>query len=436
MMVRISRVMVSLICLSSLMDACQSPNLNLKQLYSDLKVSSPLAPNALIEELNNKGVLAQPANNPLPQAQAALPLFEQYPGLAKLPHISLGKWPTPIVKLENAGAALGLGQLFLKNDGYDDENYTGNKPRKLEFEMGRAWAHGAKTVMTYGCVGSNHAVATSDAARRFGLKSICMLKHQENSNVVRKNLLLHLVNGTELHYYPDNNIRKIGTLHTWHDYQNTHGDYPYIIPTGGSTPLGTVGFVNAACELKKQIDAGILSEPDYIYVPCGSKATTAGLILGCKAAGLKSKIMAIAVEPEEEPSEFINGVTDLFNATNELLRNVDSAFPHFKLSPNDIEVNLKFTGPDYAVFTPEGMEARKLLKQHENITIDGTYTAKAFAALIADAREKQEKNKTVLFWDTYCGNDFKERLAGADYKKLPVCFHKYFEEDVQLLDKE
>jgi len=72
----------------------------------------------------------------------------------------------------------------------------------------------------------------------------------------------------------------------------------YFIPTGGSTPLGALGFVNAAFELKEQIDAGILPMPDYIYVACGSVGTTVGLLLGCKAAQLPIKIIAVAVEPK------------------------------------------------------------------------------------------------------------------------------------------
>ena len=385
-----------------------------------------------IEKLNAWGALTQPAKTMINNSHE-MPLVKKYPGLINLPFVKLCDGPTPIQRL-NVNPDQTTIALFVKQDDVSASPYGGNKPRKYQREIGRALAHGAKTIITFGCAGSNHAVAMAEHATKLGLKTICMLNPQPNSSVVRKNLLLHLTNGTELHYYPDNNARKIGTIEKWQDHKNTYGDYPYIIPTGGSTPLGTIGFVDALFELKEQIDQGMLPEPEYIYVPCGSCATTAGLLLGIKALGLKTKIMAIATEPEDTPDEFKQNIIKLFIAANELLHATDPSFPLFNFPEENLIINLDFTGPSYGTFTKEGMEARKLLKEKDDIIVEGTYTAKAFAALLYDVSNQKVKG-TILFWNTYCGNEFKERLANADYKKLPVCFHAYFEEDVQELDK-
>lgn len=389
-----------------------------------------------IEQLNQAAAQENPVlQKQLEESCLVLPLAKKFPAL-RVPHISLCVLPTPVQKLENLSKELGA-QVYIKRDDMTGgASYGGNKPRKLEFELARALSHQAKSIITFGCAGSNHAVATSEYARKLGLQPVCMLKPQANSRVVQKNLRLHLANGTQLHYAPNNDVRKIATLITWLDLMN-NGLQPYAIPTGGSTPLGAFGFVNAAFELKEQIDAGLLPMPDYIYVPCGSCATTVGLLLGCKAAGLKSKIMAIAVEPEEEPQEFKTNIAKLFKETNELLQKVtQNKFPLLEIKPEDIEINLNFTGTEYAVFTQEGMDARNLLQKAENIIIDGTYTCKAFAALVADIKSKKSENKSVLFWNTYCGAEFENRVATADYKNLPKCFHRYFEEDVQELDKQ
>lgn len=392
--------------------------------------------NEWIDQLNSWGVLSNPINRNFKSDAFQLPLAKQYPGIKQLPHITLFEGFTPIYKLEKLGAELQIPSFYLKHDGFTDgKRYTGNKRRKLEFELAQALAYGARCVITFGCAGSNHAVATSEYAKILDLECICMLKPQANSHVARKNLLLHQTNNSHLFYYPNNEIRKAATICKWIEYKNTYGDYPYIIPTGASTPLATVSYVNAIFELHDQIKAGLLPEPDYIYVPCGSAATTAGLLLGCKATGLKSKIMAIATEPDEEPNGFKKAITHLFYATNTLLHEYDATFPLFVLNENDLEINLNYTGPDYAVFTPECIEARTLLKEYETIKIDGTYTAKAFAGLIADARANIINDAVILFWDTYCDYDFQERLATVDYKKLPVCFHEYFENDVQELDR-
>jgi 1-aminocyclopropane-1-carboxylate deaminase/D-cysteine desulfhydrase-like pyridoxal-dependent ACC family enzyme len=392
--------------------------------------------NEWIEQLNQAVVPQEKRlQNALEKSCAELALARKFPSL-KIPHVALRTLPTPVQKLETLSKEAGTHIFIKRDDATGGQFYGGNKPRKLEFELARALNHGATSVITFGCAGSNHAVATGEHARRLGLKAICMLKPQENSHGVRKNLLLHMANGVELHYAPNNDVRKIMTFAAWNDQINK-GEKPYIIPTGGSTPLGTLGFVNAAFELKEQVDAKLIPEPDYIYVPCGSCATTAGLLLGCKAAGLKTKIMAIAVEPEEEVNEFKNNITKLFSQTNELLRqHTNNTFPAFEYNPNDIEINLNFTGPEYAVFTKEGVAARQMIAQSESITIDGTYTAKAFAAAFEHIKKRADhQNKTILLWDTYCGTSFDNRTAQASYKDLPKCFHFYFENDVQELDR-
>jgi 1-aminocyclopropane-1-carboxylate deaminase/D-cysteine desulfhydrase-like pyridoxal-dependent ACC family enzyme len=368
-----------------------------------------------------------------------IPLFKYFPKLQEtMPHIAFCNLPTPVHPLNNLNAQLNM-QIYMKRDdltGMIDAQgkhlYGGNKPRKLEFELANALLHGATTIITFGSAGSNHAVATGEYCNVLGLNCICMLKPQANSFGVRKNLLMHLNNNVELHYYPTNDFRKVGTLCTWLDQKNTYGDYPYVITTGGSTPLGALGFVNAAFELKEQIDAGLMPEPDYIYVPCGSVGTIVGLLLGCKAAGIRSKIIGITVEPQESPDEFKNAIKKLFSETNQLVHTADESFPLYELNDEDILLELNFCGPHYAVFTQEGIDGMRLLKETENIQLDGTYTAKAFAGML-DHLQTDRSNKIILFWNTYCGLDFTERIKNLEYKNLPACFHDYFENDVQEL---
>jgi hypothetical protein len=77
--------------------------------------------------------------------------------------------------------------------------------------------------------------------------------------------------------------------------------------------------------------------------------------------------------------------------------------------------------------TPDGQHAQALFNTHADIKLDPTYTAKAAAALVADARAGMLTDKTVLYWDTYCGLDFSDITATVNYLDLPVCFHEYFE---------
>lgn len=352
-------------------------------------------------------------------------------------YISLCDLPTPIVKLHNFGNHVGCKNLYIKRDDLCGKNYGngfrfygGNKPRKLEFLLADAKQKGAKTIITYGCAGSNHASATAVYAKELGMNSILMLKNQPNSFVVRHNLLLDNYYSAQLKFFPNNKVRSDAAEEIL-----KKDKYAYLIPTGGSTPIGALGFVNAAFELAEQIKNGQIKEPDFIYVATGSCATTSGLLLGCKAAGLKSKIIGICVEPEEEKDEFLLNIKKLFVSANELLNKADSSFEIFDFPGENLILNKKFVGAGYGLFIPETVDVVKLFKNLENIKLEGTYSVKPVVALIDDAASGIIKDQTILFWNTYCGIDFSYLTNYYDYKNLPVEFQKYFEEEVQPLAK-
>lgn len=366
---------------------------------------------------------------------ADLPLFTQFPQLKDvIPHISLCDLPTPIVKLEQFGHYIGCHNIFVKRDdltGKKIENghlYGGNKPRKLEFLLADAVKNNAKTIITYGCAGSNHALATAVYAHELGLKTILMLKNQPNSYVVRHNLLLDNYYEAQLQFFPNNAVRNAAA-----DEMLKADPTVYRIPTGGSNSIGVLGFVNAALELAHQIAANEMAEPDFIYVPTGSCATTAGLLLGLKVAHLKSKIVGICVEPEEIKDEFLLRTKELFQETNERLHTFDASFPLIAFPEQDLILNKKFMGTEYGLFIPETVEATKVMQETEQLKVEGTYSAKPVAAIMDDAAAGNLQDKVVLLWHTYCGIDFSHFFNTDDYKKLPASFQKYFEEDVQPL---
>jgi len=64
-----------------------------------------------------------------------------------------------------------------------------------------------------------------------------------------------------------------------------------------------------------------------------------------------------------------------------------------------------------------------------------TDAGKAFASLIDDAEKQDLKKKVVLFWNTYNSKDFSDIITTVDYHQLPRYFHRYFENEVQPLDR-
>ena len=363
-------------------------------------------------------------------------LFQKFPKLQdQIPYRELCDLPTPIVTLDTFGSRIGVENVYIKRDDLSGKNmgngfrlYGGNKPRKLEFLLADALAHDAKTIITYGCAGSNHALATGVYAHELGLKALLMLKDQPNSYVVRHNLLLDKYVGAALQFYPNNAVRSAAAQEVL-----VVDPSAYLIPTGGSNEIGALGFVNAALELAAQIKEGVMPEPDYIYVATGSCATCAGLLLGMQLAELKSKVVAVCVEPEEERDEFLVRIKELFYVTNLKLAALDALIPLFDFPLQNVQVNKKYCGTEYGLFIPETMHAARVFNQLEDIMLEGTYSAKPIAAIMDDAQEGLLDGKIVVFWNTYCGIDYSHLFSPDDYIHLPEAFQRYFVEDVQPL---
>jgi 1-aminocyclopropane-1-carboxylate deaminase/D-cysteine desulfhydrase-like pyridoxal-dependent ACC family enzyme len=360
-----------------------------------------------------------------------IPLFEQYPGLrGKVPHMSFCDLPTPVGKLGAAGQALGV-ELYVKRDDLSGEVYGGNKPRRLEFELANAHQRGARSVITFGYAGSNHALATAVYAQRAGLGCILVLLEQPNAQYVRDNLAAHSTFGAELYHCPD--VKRAYARAIFEIARHTLAERrpPYLIEQGGSSPLGTVGYVNAALELKQQIDQGLLPEPRRIYIPWGSMGSAVGLAIGLKAVGLRSVVVGVDIVGPRWASPAM--AARLYKRTNRLLTKADPSFPELRLENGDIVIDYRFLGAGYAHFTEAGMEAIDFLRRHEGLRLDGSYSGKTFAALMADARAGTLGAEPVLYWDTYSSRPLP-RLAGDDYSALPGAFHRYFEQPVQALD--
>jgi D-cysteine desulfhydrase len=345
----------------------------------------------------------------------------------------LGRFPTPVEKLERVGNVIGLNKLYIKRDDLSGGVYGGNKVRKLEFLLGDTQRRKAKEVITFGFAGSNHALATALYANQLGLGSTSLLLPQVNAHYVRRNLLASHYFNADLCFYKNWTLLGLGLLSQLLRRRVKHGKFPRVIPGGGSCPLGVCGYVNAALELKEQIAAGELPEPDFIYVPLGSMGTAVGLTLGLKVAGLKCRIIAVRVIEKRLANE--KKMVQLFRDTATFLRKLDLEFPELLPGEDDWTVRDDCLGGGYARFTAKAMKAASLMRERAGMILNGTYSAKAFSALLEDAEKQVLKGKTVLFWNTYNSRDLSKFAAEVDYHQLPKAFHRYFEDDVQALDR-
>ncbi len=363
-----------------------------------------------------------------------IPLFAQYPLLKeRVPYVPLGEFPTPIRHLSKLGKKIGTDYLYLKHDGLSGATYGGNKIRKLEFLLADALHRRAKEVLTFGFAGSNHALATAVYAQKLGLKCISILLAQPNAQYVRRNLLLSHVCGTDIHHYKNQTAAYVPTLIRLFGLFLKHRKFPYVISPGGSSPPGVIGYVNAGFELKDQIVNGLMPEPDQVFVPLGTMGTAVGLMIGLRAAGLKTRVVSVRVVEEKfgNKEKFVR----LFKKTLALILSLDPSFPQIEITGDEVEIIHNFFGEQYARFTDQGMAAVDLVAESEGIRLDGTYTGKAMAALIDRAKRHGLRNEVILFWNTYNARAFSDAIRGFDYHRMPRPLYHYFEEDVQPLDK-
>jgi D-cysteine desulfhydrase len=365
---------------------------------------------------------------------AATPyLFRAFPALAsRLAHVALVERPTPVARLHGLEREIDAGrELYVKRDDQSARAYGGNKVRKLEFLLAAARAAGAREVLTLGAAGSNHALATAIHARSLGLRSISMLVAQVNARCVRRNLLAGWQAGAELHHYPDERALAAAVRYQLMRHEAATGVAPHVIAGGGSEPLGVVGFVDAAFELKAQVEAGLLPPPARIYVALGTTGTAAGLRLGLDAAGLAARLVAVRVVHADIGSPA--RLARLYGQAAALLAGLDPAFPRCALDPGAIELREEHFGERYAQYTPAGQAAAARVRASDGIELEGTYTGKACAAFLQDLRERPGAGPD-LFWHTWSTRPLPG-LERVDYRALPREFHAYFERDVQPLDR-
>ncbi|MFJ5480111.1 D-cysteine desulfhydrase [Pectobacterium carotovorum] len=297
--------------------------------------------------------------------------------LARFPRLSLGHFPTPLEALPNLSAYLGGPTIYIKRDDATGLATGGNKTRKLEFLLADAQQQGADVIITQGATQSNHVRQTIAAAAKLGLKTKVLLEkrvedygedYQRSGNVLLDNLLGgeiidHLPAGTDMQQ----------AMETLAESLRKEGLKPYVIPGGGSSPVGALGYVACAEELLFQSSQQRL-RIDHIVHATGSTGTQAGLVTGLVATNSQIPLLGISVRAPKAKQE--ENVYALAQRTSQLL-GIPGALPR-----SAVQVNSDYVGKGYGIPTEGTLEALRLLAQLEGILLDPVYSGKGMAGLI------------------------------------------------------
>src|SRR6266545_644856 len=185
--------------------------------------------------------------------------------------------PTPLQPAVRLSAALAGPSILIKRDDLTGFALSGNKARKLEYLLGDALAAGCGVLLTGGGPDSNHCQAAAAAARVAGLACELVL-YGDKPRQPRPNLELARRFGASVEFTgaPDRGSVD-AALASRAEQLRAAGRRPYVIPRGGATPLGAVGYALAVHELAGQL-AELDTDPAVVLVATGSCGTQAGLV--------------------------------------------------------------------------------------------------------------------------------------------------------------
>ncbi len=324
--------------------------------------------------------------------------------LENLERIETGFYNTPIHKLENLSKKYNT-NIYIKRDDLTGYACGGNKLRKLDYLLKDALNKGCTVLLTYGGPQTNHGRLTAAVAARFNLKCGIIMDGPA-PKMATGNLILDKMMGADLFFMDDTSfinekpeIKKAKykelldktTAQVLKMYEDK-GEKVYLIPVGGSNPIGAAGYVMAAKEIKDQLESMKLNM-DYVFTGFGSVGTYGGLYLGSKYFDADFKPIGICVshKNESEMQEKVNYIKE----ANEFLE------LGVEVKKDDMWIEDGYVGIAYNVPDPLTREYVYLMAREEAIILDCCYTGKVFRGMI-EMIEKGEipKQKNVMLLHT------------------------------------
>lgn len=301
----------------------------------------------------------------------------------------LSERPTPVRELGGLG-------VWVKEDGrFGAGGWGGNKVRKLEWLIPEARRRGRRSILTFGGLGTNWGLATALYAREHGIETALALVDQPVDDHVTAQLARLEASGARIHR-THTKARTVAML-PWLVARNSRGARPpYLLPAGGSSPVGALGYVEAALEIAAQVEAGALPEPAHVVVPVGTGGTAAGLALGFQLAGMRTRVVGVVVNDQLRLDAPV--FARLARRTAKLLEHRGASLGPLRLEPDMLDVDREQIGAGYGHRTEAAARAAELAAA-DGLRLDPVYTAKAMAGLLA-LRAAGRLGDRVLFVHT------------------------------------
>lgn len=309
-----------------------------------------------------------------------------------IPRIRLANLPTPIIELPRLSRELGGPRIYVKRDDLTSLVLGGNKVRKLEFLIADAINKCCDTIVTAGRSQSNHACITAAAALQSGIHPVLLL-FDDHPAMGTGNLLINKLLGAECCFFLEKDYQMVEILlQQVADGLKSEGKHPYIIPIGGASHIGCLGYILAAREIKEQLTSkGI--RLDAIIHASSTGGTLAGLEIGRRLFKLDTPIVTMSVYRSGE------------ELARRVIQEAEETIAYLNLNlclrPSDLTIFDQYIGSGYGIVTEEVVNTIRLFARTEGILLDPVYSAKAAWGLLdLIAQGIFKSNQTVLFIHT------------------------------------
>jgi len=296
--------------------------------------------------------------------------------LSRFPRVHLAHRNTPLEFLPRLTEHLGGPNIYIKRDDCTGLASGGNKTRKLEFLMAEALQRGADTVITQGAVQSNHARQTAAAAAKLGLKCELLFENRivdpDSDYLESGNVFLDHLFGANTRDYPGGTDMN-AAMDTVAGEVREGGGQPYIIPGGGSNPVGALGYVDCALEIICQANEQQL-RVDHVVHATGSAGTQAGLVVGLQAMNSAIPVLGIGVNAPRDVQE-----ERVFQLACKTAAYIGA---EGVVAREDIVANCDYIGDGYGIATDGMRDALTLLARLEGLLFDPVYSGKGMAGML------------------------------------------------------
>jgi D-cysteine desulfhydrase len=309
--------------------------------------------------------------------------------IRELPRTKLGFFPTPITELKRLSNYLNGPQIYIKRDDLTGLALGGNKTRKLEYLIADALNNGCDSVITGGAEQSNHCRQTAAAAAICGLECHLALGGEEPDEA-NGNFLIDKLLGAKIHWTGE--FRKGEKIPEIVERLRLTGKKPYIIPYGGSNPIGVYGFIEAMNELKQEL-VDLKININNIVFASSSGGTHSGIIIGNEVYNVGANIIGIDIDKAADEDPYIERLLNLLNLSSEFC-GYNKTF-----TKDHIVLCKEYLGDGYGIVGELERNAIKLLARLEGILVDPVYTGRVLGGMI-DMIEKKYFSRTdkILFW--------------------------------------